>query len=94
MCDLCVIVEKVLHGSELEEKVLYKNGICVAIEGIKTKLPIFIRRTHDPHTLPMFKNAMKATAQRLFPDLQVDEPKLDELDHYYFYMRPKKEKKE
>jgi hypothetical protein len=88
-----VIVEKVLHNEPLEEKVLFKDGLCVAIEGIKTHLPIFIRRTHDPHTLPMFKEAMKKTAMRLYPDMLIDEPNLDDLDHYYFIMRPAKEKK-
>jgi len=92
MCDLCEIVKRVVRDMELEEEVHYKGGLCVAIRGKATGLPIFIRRFHERNTLPIFKEAMKQTARRLFPDHIVDEPQLEEGEHYHFYMRPKKEK--
>jgi len=93
VCDLCEIVKRVIRHMEIEEEVLYKNGICVAIRGKQTDLPIFIRRYHERSTLPIFKEAMKKAAKRLFPDMTVDEPQLEEGDHYHFYMRPKKKSK-
>lgn len=92
MCDLCEIVKKVVRGEEIEEEVLYKDGLCVAIRGKATGLPIFIRRYHETNPLKLFKEAMKQTAKRMFPDMQPDDSHLTELDHYHFYMRPKKEK--
>ena len=88
MCDLCEIVKKVVRGEELEEEVLFKDGLCVAIKGANTGLPIFIRRPHEENPLELFKEAMKETARRMFPDHDIDE----QAGHYHFYMRPKKGK--
>lgn len=93
MCDLCEIVKKVVRGEEIKEEVLFKDGICVAIKGATTKLPIFIRRPHESNPLPPFKNDMKETARRLFPNMEIDEESSRGAGHYFFYMRPKKEKK-
>lgn len=93
MCDLCEIVKKVVRGEEIQEEVLFKDGLCVAIRGLATKQPIFIRRYHAGPNLKIFTDAMKATAKRMFPNMEVDEPLLEKDEHYHFYMRPKKEKK-
>lgn len=94
MCDLCEIVKAAVKDLEMQHELVYKDGICVAVIGATSKQPIFIRREHENQTLKIFKEDMKKTAQRLYPDLEVDEPPQEEGDHYYFFMKPKKEKKE
>lgn len=89
MCDFCEIVKKVVAGHDLEETVIYKGGLCVAILGRTTKQPIFIRREHEDTPLAIIKEAMKQTARRFYPKMKVDEPKIHEGEHYHFYMRPK-----
>ena len=90
MCDLCEIVKKVVAGQDIEEEVVLKDGLCVAIKGISTGLPIFIRREHEANPLAMFKEAMKESARRMFPEMSVDEETSKGAGHYHFYMRPKK----
>jgi len=85
-------VKAAVKGAEMEHELLFKDGLCIIVRGAQSKQPIVIRREHELHTLPMFKQALKQTAKRMFPDHEIDEPEQEAGDHYYFFMKPKQEK--
>lgn len=108
MCDKCELVDRALHGglADLEEiyskpiRMVHNGGYWIIIDNPTADGYMGIDKQHGRGALnisqliPPLRFAMAEAAEGLFPNHYLDFRPKSALEHFCFYIRPKKGKKE